>query len=461
MRALIAHRRLVTATDGSQQYELAIGARNFACFNGFNVEGAFNKMNDPEMVSMVTSLDGSFRNNASDWLATTRQRDEWAREKTLGAWECVGIGWLYNGATANVGGPTANRQLQANVHAYDFTVGNALRREGFIGRYYDAWNGAYLNSIRELTPMETYLSRVFSRFEVEDADSVPSGVQGQSAFAAAVGHNRNHAGCLYQFVGSERPSGQAVAFLQTFRNVSEVQYTGWVGANQVKYLLIVNAYNQLRRVSGSTESIYPLMDHLVNYGTDNAITCYAGNGVMLHGMKYGFWSLKEFFHRPEPMLQEGRYNKGAQSMNLGAKYLRAANHRGVLVDQDASILFQGLKNAVTQAPADISSFVSPEHIFRHSSSGSLERLIESVTTTMRRIAASDQTGTVTRLIEVMRTHGDARRPPEPVAPPAPLAPPAAAPERAPTQGAAQSATPRNTTAGAAVGFTQWTSTAVH
>ena len=222
MRALIAHRRLVTATDGTQVYELAIGARNFACFNGFNVEGAFTKQDDSEMVSMVTSLDGSFRNAQVDWLATAAQRTRWAQGKTLGAWECVGIGWLYNGATANAGGPTANRQLPPNSHAYDFPVGNALRREGFMGRYYDVWNGGYLNSIRELTPMETYLSRVFSRFEIEDHDQVPSGVQDQSSFAAAVSWNQNSAGCLYQFVGSERPSGQAVAFLQTFRNVSEL-----------------------------------------------------------------------------------------------------------------------------------------------------------------------------------------------------------------------------------------------
>ena len=451
MRALIAHRRLVTTTNGAQVYELAIGARNFACFNGFNVEGAFNKMNDPEMVSMVTSLDGSFRNNTSNWLCTNAQRTQWAQGKTLGAWECVGIGWLYNGATANAGGPTANRQLPPNSHAYDFTVGNALRREGFMGRYYDAWNGAYLQSIRQLTPMETYLSRVFSLFEIEDAHQVPSGVQSQSAFAAAVHHNRSLAGCLYQFVGSERPSGQAVAFLQTFRNVSEVQYTGWNGSNQMKYSLIVKAYSLISRDSGSTESIYPLMDHLVNYGTDNAITCYAGGGVMLHGMKYGFWSLKEFFARPESMLREGRYNKGAQSTNLGAIYSREAVHRGVVVDQGAVPLFTSLKNALTQHPVDIAQLVTYDQIIGNA--GNIARFIENITNKIRQVAASDQSGTVTRLIEVMRGHGDARRPPEPVAPPV-------APARA-TQGAAQSATPRNTTAGAAMGFTQWTSQAVY
>lgn len=174
---------------------------------------------------------------------------------------------------------------------------------------------------------------------------------------------------------------------------------------------------------------------------------------MLHGMKYGFWSLKEFFNRPESMLEEGRYNKGAQSTNLGAKYQRAASHSGVVVDQGTATLFTSLKNAVTQTPLDISSFVTHENISNYARQGGIDRLIEAVAAKIRRVAASDQTGTVTRLIEVMRAHGDARRPPEPVAPPV-------APARV-TQGAAQSATPRNTTAGAAVGFTQWTSTAVH
>ena len=458
MRALIAHRRLVTATGGVRQYELAIGARGFACFNGFNVEGAFNKQNDVEMIHMVTGIEGQFSNRTEDWLETTAKRNQFASGKTLGPWECVGIGWIYNGAQPSNLGPMNGRTLPPNAKSYDFTVGNALRREGFMGRYYDAWNDAYLQSIRQLTPMETYLSRVFSMFEIEDRQQVPNSIQLASSFAAAVHWNNSSAGCLYQFVGSERPSGQAVAFLQTFRNVSEVQYSGWTGANQMKYNLIVSAYNRISRTTSSTESIYPLMDHLVNYGTDNAITCYSSAGVMLHGMKYGFWTLSEFFHNTASMVVEGRYNKGAQSNNLKSKYEVACRVLGITVDQGARGLFDTLKNATTQQPPALEAMVSYENVMRHAANRTIDRLTTQLMDSIQSIARSDQTVTVTRIVELMRTHGDARRPPS-VATPAPRVAPVA--PTAPTQGAAQSATPRNATAGAAVGFVQWTSTAVH
>ena len=459
MRALIAHRRLVTSSGDVQKYELAIGSRNFACFNGFNVEGAFNKQNDPEVVHMVTDLDGRFFNRNEDWLETNSKRTQFSHGKHAGPWECVGIGWIYNGAQANALGPMNGRALAPGVKAYDFTIGNALRREGFMGRYYDAWNGGYVQSIRQLTPMEVYLSRVFSQFEIENQQQVPSIIQQASSFAAAVHWNNSNAGCLYQFVGSERPSGQAVAFLQTFRNVSEVQYSGWTGTNQMKYNLIVNAYNRINRAGNSTESIYPLMDHLVNYGTDNAITCYSSAGVMLHGMKYGFWTLSEFFHNTASMVVEGRYNKGAQSNNLKGKYETGCRVFDIVVDPNARELFDTLKNATTQQPPTLEAMVSYENVMRNAANRTLDRLTTQLIEGIQSIARSDQTATVTRIVEVMRAHGDARRPPEPVAPPAPRVAPVA--PNAVGQGAAQSATPRNATAGAAVGFTQWTSTAVH
>ena len=459
MRALIAHRRLVTSSGDVQKYELAIGSRNFACFNGFNVEGAFNKQNDPEVVHMVTDLDGRFLNRHEDWLETPAKRTQFAHGKHAGPWECVGIGWIYNGAQANAQDPMTGRTLAPGGKAYDFTIGNALRREGFMGRYYDAWNGGYVQSIRQLTPMETYLSRVFSQFEIENKQQVPNSIQQASSFAAAVNWNNSSAGCLYQFVGSERPSGQAVAFLQTFRNVSEVQYSGWIGANRVKYNLIVSAYSRIIRTPSSTESIYPLMDHLVNYGTDNAITCYSSAGVMLHGMKYGFWTLSEFFHNTASMVVEGRYNKGAQSTNLKRKYEDACQRLGIIVDRDARELFDTLKHATTQPPPALEAVVSYENVMRHAANRTIDWLTTQILEDIQSIARSDQTATVTRIIELMRAHGDARRPPEPVAPPVPRVAPVA--PTVLTQGAAQSATPRNSTAGASVGFTQWTSTAVH
>lgn len=455
MRALIAHRRLATSPDGTQQYELAIGARSFACFNGFNEPTAFTKKADPEEIRMVTDLQGNFANRAQDWLPTAATWRSFATGKTMGEWECVAIGWIYNGAHAGQP-PTHNRPLPSTAHAYDFTIGNALRREGFMGRYYDAWNGGYKTSIRRLTPMELYLTRVFQHFESEDRREVPSAIRTQSAFAQAVNDNNSSAGCLYQFVGSERPSGQAVAFLQTFRNVSEVQYSGWVGANALKYNILVAACNQV--VLGTNESAYPLLDHMVNYGTDNAITCYAGAGVMMHGMRYGFWTLEEFFQRTDSMVVEGRYNKGAQSSNLSGNYRRKADQRQVRIEEDAVRLFQTLHTSGVQAPPEVSPMVSFDRIGRAASQGTLERFIEGVVTAIRNVARADMTATVTRLWGTVRLHGDARTPVAPVAPPPP---PVAAPAPRPTQEAALSATPRNTTAGAAVGFTQWTSTAVH
>jgi hypothetical protein len=460
MRALIAHRRLVTDTRGQQLYELAIGIRNFACFNGFNEPQAFTKKNDPENVSMVTQLDGRFGNRPEDWLTSNAERSAFVSGRTTGHWECVGIGWLYNGARPDAQGPLAGRQITPNCHVYDWNIGNALRREGFMRRYYDQWNGLYQTTIRQLTPMEEYLSTVFSGFEREDPASVPTNVQQSSTFAAAVHHNSVSAGCLYQFVGSERPAGQAVAFLQTFRNVSEVQYSGWVGANLLKFNFILSAWARINKSPNSTESVYPLMDHLVNYGTDNAITCYAGAGVMMHAMRYGFWSLAEFFNNTNSMVIEGRYNKGAQSSNLSSKYNRACERRGVTADYAAiRAIFNTLKNTTTHAPADVASMVSYERISRAVQTNAVETFINNISARIREVARSDQSPQIVRLVEMARQYGDARLPPEPVTRPAP--PPVPAQSPVPTQGAAQSATPRNTTAGAAIGFTQWTSTAAH
>lgn len=466
MRALIAHRRLVTDSTGQQMYELAIGARSFACFNGFNEPTAFTKKNDPEVIHMVTTVQGRFSNRSADWLYNAGQRSEFARGKTLGEWECVGIGWIYNSATATPNGPMHGRTMPPDANCYDWNIGNALRREGFIARYYDGWNGGYVATRRRLTPMEMYLSAVLSPFESEDRQHVPNNVQQASAIAHAIQHNQSAAGCLYSFVGAERPSGQAVAYLQTFRNVSEQQFQGWSGASAIKRSIIIQAWNQLdRRGADSNQSIYPLMDHLVNYGTDNAITCYAGHGVMLHAMKYGFWSLAEFFHNTTPMTVEGRYNKGAQSNNLKDRYRQACNQRGVAIPPEAESLFLTIKNAAAQSAPAVGPMVTHDRIGAAVAGGTLDRFIEGVTTAIRNIARQDPGNQIRRMMELITAHGDARRPPEPVAPPAPRPAPQA--PTAPTtpavapQGAAQSATPRNTTAGAAVGFTQWTSAAVH
>lgn len=460
MRALIAHRRLITDGAGNQVYHLAIGMRNFACFNGFNVAGAFSKMNDADL-NLVTGLQGQFTGNTGNYLRSPAEISAFTAGKTTGQWECVAIGWIHSQVTPTANGPVRSRER--SIDAWNPKVGNALRREGHQARYYDAYNGGFMHSIRALTPNEQYLSNVFWPFEKEDKINVPNDVMNLSSFATAMHYNYAMCGCLYQFVGSERPAGQAVAFLQTFRNVSEVQHTGWNGANQVKGNIIRAAYDQLapagqapRPTAPRALSIIPLMDHLVNYGTDNAITCYAGNGVMLQGMRAGFWSLKEWFRDPRSMIEEGRYNKGSQSSTLLSNYNRANNTAAGTMSR-ANTLFEGLRTSTTNAPPNVAAMVSLERIQQAATGGVIDDLIRRVTENIRLIANSDLISRVNELMAMAAVYVDFRTREVPVAPPVPVPPPAPRPQ----QGASESATPRNTTVGAAVGFVQWISTSVH
>lgn len=450
MKALTAHRRLVTDRNGNRKYLLAIGVRGFACFNGFNESEAFRKKEDTNLYIVTDEQGGFDGSNPTNYFTVKANADAYCRDKTLGNWECVGIGWIYNNSAPGVNAPLQGQPNAPEAHKYDFIIGNALRREGFIARYYDAWNSGFKTTTRELTPMEQYLSRVFSQFETENRANVPQEVQRASLFANAVQWNQTCAGCLYQFVGAERPSGQAVAYLQTFRNVSEMQYSGWVAANAPKYTALVLAANTFNQ---GTESIFPLMDHLVNYGTDNAITCYAGAGVMLHAMKYGFWSLREFFRDSRSMVTEGRYDKGSQSDVLCRNYrTRVQESRLQAVTEMAE--FTGLKNGTASASTiNPAARVTHQNIMSAARQGTLDRLIEVVSADIRALARTDVSNHVNAIIAAARRQPDVRVPP-----PAPA--PAPTP-RAPAQGAAQSATPRNATAGAAQGFVQWTSTAVH
>lgn len=461
MRALIAHRRLITDGNGHQVYHLAIGIRNFACFNGFNVTGAFSKMMDTDL-NLVTGLQGQFTGQQGGYLRNSAEVSSFTSGKTAGPWECVAIGWMHSQVLPSSSGPVRSRDRTTGQ--WDQKIGNALRREGHQARYYDAYNGVYLNSLRALTPNEQYLSNVFNVFEMEGRTPVPNDVMNLSSFATAMNFNYAMCGCLYQFVGSERPAGQAVAFLQTFRNISEVQHTGWTGANQVKGNIIRMAYDKLdpvgqpqRPTAPRALSIIPLMDHLVNYGTDNAITCYAGNGVMLQGMRAGFWSLKEWFRDPRSMLEEGRYNKGSQSSTLMANYNRANNSMASGVMARASVLFDGLRTSSINTPPNVAAMVSFERIQQAASAGVIDDLIRRVTENIRFIANSDLSSRVNELMEMAAVYVDLRTPEVPVEPPVPAPPPAPRPQ----QGAAESATPRNTTVGAAVGFVQWISTSVH
>lgn len=318
MKALVYHKASLRLADGSVGSLLMAQIRDFVCFNGFNVANAFTvgAGGDTDFILVVRpdgrpNLAVSQGNGAlSTGLGRiTAQHPGCA----IGQWECVGIGWVHENVDQNLSWWTSAAQGRKYKECL------VLNQEtGFPG-YYDGTQDQWRPTKRERTPNEIYIGTAL--LDVQRGVALPDALRTSRMLRVlAYGYKVNH--LMTDFVGSERNSGLAVAYLQVFRNTSRM----FMGSQSTAMAEMLNTM----RAAPGLESLIPFMSSLCHNGGDSDILSHVGPVALpvmaAQAAKWGVFSLAEFFGNNESMIREGRYNKGAQSDNLGRKLRTAKSH---------------------------------------------------------------------------------------------------------------------------------------
>lgn len=303
MYALLAHMR----ETPERTKQVVFSVRQMTCFNGFNTSNAFAFIRQERTLLCDLSEENVFGGSYHDIPAVSLVDDRPGYSR----WECLGIGWLDYSIAA---GEDVAQVMERNpkVHPRQFAL--ALNNER-CGRYVAEGEGS-VNTKRVLTPNELILAGIFNWFS--QTSNQRADVRGLGFMLRALVTMRATRCMTFDFVGSERPSGQAVAYLQVFRNLSQESRDGWI-----HFPGMLNLQDQLARWTASASSIkslVPLLSFLHNTGSDSDILSFAGSNVCAFMCQYGFWQHPELFMNPRSMLVEGRYNKGAQSQRLGQNF---------------------------------------------------------------------------------------------------------------------------------------------
>lgn len=310
MYALLAHKRPV-AEGMSGAFEVVLSVRPMTCFNGFNTQNAFAFQNADRVLHFRTDDQG---NVVWNYLLDQPQPLTQGATMDVGSrpWVCLGIGWVSHAAYSGRVSPTENNQW----HYRTGTVTSSER----CGSYCNA-GGNWIPSRRQFTPNEQFIANFLRFFE-------DRGNEATQGLLYAMKMNRQYYNQLYDFVGSERNSGRAVAYLQVFRNWSDLSYNGFKGKSELfKLLRSIAVY--------SYPSVIPLLSFLHNNGSDSDILSFAGHKVCSYLTQCGFWDSEPIWFNNRSMLEEGRYNKGSQSAALSEKFsqLTARTQWGQLADK--------------------------------------------------------------------------------------------------------------------------------
>lgn len=319
MLALLFARR--ETGDAAYPHEIGVEIREFGCFNGFNRHQAFMVGSHGDYFSVVYKVDALGRGVFDNDHVRSGVRIE-----NRGQWTTLGIGWLSESSPRIV--------LDQNTPTSHQHPGAILNRECGMPKYYDGFAGVWKETKRPLTPNEVIIGNsLWPLLKNEGNTAVNVHVTGcvvpeysvarANEFLRSVAWNRAYGHMSFDFVGSERPSGMAVAYLQVYRNASRHLRSAQF-AHQDPTVL-----GQLRVLNNSSlVSLIPLLSDLYNSGDDSDILSYTGEShlVMTQGCIHGVFSLTPFFRVTSSMLAEGLYNKGGQSSSLG-RNLRAAVRR--------------------------------------------------------------------------------------------------------------------------------------
>lgn len=318
MQALLAYKR--TVGDHTQ---VGFEVRSMTCFNGFNVTNAFGTVGN-DRLDLVVDL------NALGAAAAMQPRDA-GNPNT--PWVCIGMGWLSNIISGNY---DVSRMLDSPI---DYSgnreqLASMLNLEHVSKKMISPRTFGLVAGHREQTPNEILIAQALAQVSALDRDRIPHADFNRLApckMYAAVILNPRHQRCLYDFVGSERSSGMAVAYLQVYRNASQHILNNNIQAKLQSVSAMLFSLDPGAANTGFLfKSFIPILSQLFHAGGDSDIFSFAETPfVALQAMKYGTFSLNQYFSNPQSMLVEGRYAKGSQSLNLQQNVSRAASARSL------------------------------------------------------------------------------------------------------------------------------------
>lgn len=432
MKALVMFKRVNAA--GLTQILAEI--RPYGCYNGFNVQGAFGRM--PQHTDFIANL------NATGDIAfasvrsgePVRQTTDVANTTSGTDWECLGIGWLSERAAQSYDQVMASGQSIGRQHE---TV--MLNRETVFHQYYDANNDRWNNTNRERTPNEMFVATALNLAyrSAWNGTAANEGVKGSQVLRALWSTHYYGAYMDMDFVGSERSSGMAVAYLQVYRNSARI-FQNPIHNTDVRDTLL-----EISRVQG-IKSMIPFLSALTHGGGDSDIFSHT-NGqsglVAAQAAIHGIFSLQPFMERQVSMLQEGRYAKGNQSNALSNNLTRAYRETGrTRINDSGWADLIGSLTGITSARRNLSQYLSMSVLQMRGRTQYLSELNTRLDAFYNAPSAATAGSTLTTLKTAMllppdqRVHGnswDLRTPVRPIP------------------------VPRDTTrvAGAAQGFAQW------
>lgn len=418
MKALVAYTRMLNG-----QRHVGFEVRSMTCFNGFNSESAFTPKPN-SVIDVSVNLAG-----VGSEACTVRPSEA---SGTL--WECIGMGWLSNNVVAGEAFTTMMNN-PPNFAGSREQLTSMLNIEHITNRVISMLSYSWVAGTRVLTDNETHIANALVQLKGVGPTNVPQSEAirlRSSLMYCAVHLNRCHQWCLYDFVGSERPSGAAVSYLQVYRNTSQniLNPNNTVKLQSVAALLAcIDPGGQHYKTT--FKSFMPILSNLFNAGGDSDIFSFADSPfVALQAMRFGTFSLSKFYLDSRPMTTEGRYAKGQQSVKLAEKVARAARERQLL----PSDFTNDVKKAWEVQQALVSAFSPLQFFSRPLSSQSVA--IESALAVARRDLPSPEAVGVQLRASLTRMT-DLNIPLVPVAPTV-------------TEAAARSA-------GAAAGFQVWVS----
>lgn len=318
MHALLAFRR--PNPEVPLGFDVGFELRQMTCFNGFNQQNAFRTVTPPRCQDLNLVLIGG---QPSDAFYNGDATNHEARP-----WEFIALGWMSETVVTKANYTSfleARRSLFSGLE----WMGQILNREHITGSYKD-WNtDTFVPGMRDRTPNEVFLGDLLARLQRPSATGWSEGFETCKVAWALQGRANFHYS-LYDFVGSERPSGLAVAYLQVYRNVSRVM----LGTNRSQESLVTQTRDLCLQLDSTLSkrtyhSFIPVLSAMINNGSDSDIfTFTTASALPLQILKYGTFSISEFMNNSIPMSREGKYVKGSQSSGLSSKIASATTRSG-------------------------------------------------------------------------------------------------------------------------------------
>ena len=318
MYALLAYRR--PNPDVPLGFDVGFELRQMTCFNGLNVSNAFRTVTPIRTQNLKLMLVGGQESAA--FYDGNGPADDQNRP-----WEFIALGWLSDYVPSK-GTYTSFYGSRGSFRSLEW-MGQILNREHVTGTYRD-WNAdRSVPGLRDRTPNEVFLGQILSNLQNSTSGSWSDGFE-TNPVAWAFQARKSFHYSLYDFVGSERPSGLAVAYLQVYRNVSRAMFD----TSEAQKRLVNQTRDLCMRLDSTLskatyQSFVPILSAMINSGSDSDIFSFASASALpLQIMKHGTFSISEFMDNPAPMSREGRYVKGNQSSGLAEKIRVAVQRSG-------------------------------------------------------------------------------------------------------------------------------------